>query len=97
MGKRIRGNGNIKTEEKTVSSFTEVEADGNVKLMVTQGEMKPIKIEGDENLLRYVEITQEGERIKIQTKDGVNLIPSGDLNIYVSSPNYKSIEVSGIK
>ncbi len=95
MGKRIRGNGNIKTEEKTVSSFTEVEADGNVKLMVTQGEMKPIKIEGDENLLRYVEITQEGERIKIQTKDGVNLIPSGDLNIYVSSPNYKSIEVSG--
>jgi hypothetical protein len=95
MGKRIHGNGNVKTVERTVSSFTEVEADGNIKLIVSQGDLKPVKIEGDENLLQYIEVTQEGDRIKIQTKDGVNLIPSGDLNVYLSAPVYKSIEVSG--
>ena len=63
--------------------------------MVSQGDLKPVKIEGDENILSYIEVIQEGDRIKIKTKPGINLIPSGDLNVYVSSPNYKSIEVSG--
>src|ERR1700704_849408 len=84
MGKRIRGNGVIKTIEKPVSPFKEVEANGDIKLIVTQGELKPVKLEGDENILSYIEVIQEGEKITIQTKPGVNLIPSGDLNVYVS-------------
>jgi Putative auto-transporter adhesin, head GIN domain len=95
MGKRIHGNGNIKTVEKPVSSFTEVEADGDIKLIVIQGDTRPVKIEGDENLLSYIEVSQDGDRVRIQTKEGVNLIPTGNLNVYVSSPVYKSIEVSG--
>jgi hypothetical protein len=95
MGKRIHGNGNIKTVERSVSPFSEVEASGDIKLFVSQGDLKPVKIEGDENILSYIEVTQEGDLIKIETKPGINLIPSGDLNVYVSSPNYKSIEVSG--
>jgi hypothetical protein len=95
LGKRIHGNGIIKTVEKPISPFTEVEADGHIKLIVTQGDTKPIKIEGDENILSYIEVIQEGNKVKIQTREGVNLIPSGDLNVYISSPTYKSIEVSG--
>jgi hypothetical protein len=95
LGKRIHGNGVITTIEKPVSPFKEVEARGDIKLIVTQGDLKPVKLEGDENILSYIEVSQEGERIIIQTKPGVNLIPSGDLNIYVTSPAYKSIDVSG--
>src|SRR5664279_2573915 len=95
LGKRIHGNGVIKTEERTVSSFKEVEASGNIQLMVIQGDLKPVKLEGDENILSYIELIQEGDRIRIKTKEGVNLIPSGDLRVYVTSPSYKSIEVSG--
>jgi hypothetical protein len=95
MGKRIHGNGNIKSADRSVSAFKEVEANGNIKLIVTQGDLKPVRIETDENLLSYIEVLQEGDRITIQTRKGVNLIPSGDLNVYVTSPTYKSIEVSG--
>jgi hypothetical protein len=95
MGKRIHGNGVIKSEEKTVSSFKDVEAYGNIKLNVIQGDLKPIKIECDENLLSYIEVTQEGDLVKIETRKNVNLIPSGNINVYVTSPVYKSIEVSG--
>ena len=95
MGKRIHGNGIIKTEERPVSSFREVEAAGNIQLLVVQGDLKPVRLEGDENILSYIEVIQEGERITIKTKEGVNLIPSGDLKVYVTSPTYKSIEVSG--
>jgi Putative auto-transporter adhesin, head GIN domain len=95
LGKRIHGNGVIKTEEKPVAAFKEVEASGDIKLIVSQGDLKPVKLEGDENILTYIEVIQEGEKIIIKTKDDVNLIPSGDLSVYVSSPNYRSIEVSG--
>ena len=95
MGKRIHGNGVIKTEERTVSPFKEVEASGDIKLMVSQGDLKPVKLEGDENILPYIEVDQEGDRIKIKTKQGYNLSPSSDLNVYVTSPVYSSIEVSG--
>jgi len=95
LGKRVRGNGVIKTEERPVSSFKQVEASGDIKLIVIQGDLKPVKLEGDENILSYIEVIQEGDRIIIKTKDGVNLSPSGDFNVYVTSPNYKSIDVSG--
>jgi len=95
MGKRVHGNGVIKTIEQSVSSFQEVEANGDIKLLVTQGDLKPVKIEGDENIISLIEVIQEGDKIIIQPKDGYNLHPTGDLNIYVTSPKYKSIEVSG--
>src|SRR5258706_11682089 len=95
MGKRIHGNGNVKSVERSVSPFKEVEANGNIRLIVIQGDLKPVRIESDENLLSYVEVQQEGDRITIQTRPGVNLIPTGDLNVYVTSPTYKSIQVSG--
>jgi len=95
LGKRVHGNGVIKTEERTVSPFKEVHAAGNIQLLVIQGDLKPVRLEGDENILSYIELIQEGDRITIKTKEGVNLIPSGDLKIYVTSPTYKSIEVSG--
>jgi hypothetical protein len=95
MGKRVHGNGVIKTEERPVSSFKEVEAAGNIQLIVSQGDLKPVKLESDENILSYIEVIQQGDRIIIKTKESVNLIPSGDLKVYVTSPTYKSIEVSG--
>jgi len=96
LGKRIHGNGHITTVEKTVSSFKEVEVRGeNIKLLVTQGGLTPVKIEGDENILSYMEVIQEGDRIVIQPRNGVTLTPSGDLNVYVSSPEYNSIHASG--
>ncbi len=95
LGKRIKGNGVIKMQERTVNAFNEVEASGDIKLIVVQGDLKPIKLEGDENILSYIEVIQEGEHVTIKTREGVNLNPSGDFNITVTSPTYKSIDVSG--
>jgi len=95
MGKRVHGNGVIRTIEKPVSAFKEVEANGDIQLIVIQGDLQPVKLESDENILTYIEVIQEGEKITIQTKQGVNLIPTGDLKVYVTSPTYRSIEVSG--
>jgi hypothetical protein len=94
-GKRVRGNGNIRTESRNVSSFNRVNVHGNIKVYVSQGSEQPVRIEGDENLLPYVEIVERGNEITVRSKEGYNLNPSEDMKIYLTAPVYKSIDVSG--
>jgi hypothetical protein len=94
-GKRIRGNGVIKTEERAVSSFKNVEVSGAINVYVSQGESKTVKLEGDENLLQYIEVEQEGDELKVRERPGFNLKPSSDLRIYVTATVYNHIKVSG--
>lgn len=94
-GKRVRGSGNISKEQRTVSSFDRVEVEGAIDVYLMQGEMKPVEIEGDDNLLSYVELEQTGDRLVIKNRSGFNLDPSGDLKVYLTVPAYESIEVSG--
>jgi Putative auto-transporter adhesin, head GIN domain len=94
-GKRVRGNGVVKTVERNVSSFKNVEVSGAIKVYVSQGDFKPIRIEGDENLLEYLEVDQQGDKITVRTRHGFNLSPTVDMKIYVTAPVYNNIEVSG--
>ncbi len=95
MGKRVRGNGNIKTEERTVSAFKNVEVNGAVNLTIVQGALKPVQLECDDNILPLIEVRQDGDRITIRTKDGYNIDPSADLNVTVTAPVYNHIESNG--
>ncbi|HSF45199.1 MAG TPA: head GIN domain-containing protein [Chitinophagaceae bacterium] len=94
-GKRVKGNGNISTTERNVSAFNEVEVSGAIDVHVSQGELKPVRIEGDENLLSYVEVEQMGDKIEVRTKRGYNLRPTKKMKLYLSSPNYNKLDVSG--
>jgi hypothetical protein len=94
-GKRVRGDGSIKSEERTVNAFKNVEASGAVDVYVTQGELKPVKIETDGNLLQYVEVIQSGDKIIIRQRRGINLDPTDKVKVYVTTPVYNKIEVSG--
>lgn len=95
-GKRKRGNGNIVTVERSVGTFNDVHVSGAIDVYVTQGERKPVKIEGDENLLEYIEVLNDGDHeLKIRTKRGINLRPTKKMKVYISSPEFKKLRVSG--
>ncbi len=94
-GKRVRGNGNIITTERTVSSFSDVELYGNIDVYIMQGDLQPVRLEGDDNLLPYIEINQEKDQLIIRNRKGFDLSPSKDLKAYVTAPVFKNISVSG--
>ncbi|MEO6915259.1 MAG: head GIN domain-containing protein [Chitinophagaceae bacterium] len=94
-GKPVNGNGTISSEEKTISAFKDVETGGNFEVYISQGELKPMKIEGDQNLLEYVEVEQTGDKLEIRTRDGYNLKSDKGIKIFLTAPVYKSIRVSG--
>ena len=95
FGKRVHGNGNVRTEDRQVSDFKNVEVDGAAKVLVSQGDHSAVKIETDENLLQYIEVNQTGDRIHIHERQGYNLRPSNGIRVYVTSPVFHSIEASG--
>ncbi len=95
FGKRVRGNGVVKTEERTIAGFRNVDVAGALSVYISQGDIKPIKIEGDENLLPYIEVYKDGDWVRIKPRSGYNLEPNTDLKIYVTAPVYNNIEVSG--
>jgi hypothetical protein len=95
MGKRIHGNGNIRTEDRQVSEFKNVEVGGAAKVLVSQGDHSSVKIETDENLLPYIEVSQVGDKVEIREKRGFNLKPTHDIRIYVTAPVFRSIDASG--
>lgn len=95
FGKRVHGNGNVTTQDRTVGDFKDVEVDGAAKLLVSQGDHRSVKIEVDENLQDLIEVYMEGDKVVIREKRHFNIDPSTDLKVYVTSPLYNKIDVAG--
>lgn len=94
-GQRIAGDGHITTQTKNIGSFSNVDVSGSVKVHVRQDASNSVKIEADQNLMEYIDVYTEGDKLVIKTKNGYNLRPSRDIIAYVSAPAFKDIDVSG--
>jgi Putative auto-transporter adhesin, head GIN domain len=95
LGKRIRGDGKIKTENRSTGQFSSIDVSGSIDVYVKQDSVASVKVEADENLLEYIQVIDDGEVLRIHPENGFNLNPSGRIKVYVSSPSYKSFEASG--
>jgi Putative auto-transporter adhesin, head GIN domain len=94
-GKRVKGNGNTTTQERTPGSFTEIEQRGSYDIYLTQGSASTVKIEAEDNLIGYIETEVNGSKLKIRTQDGFNLKPTHGIKIYITSPAFNSISSAG--
>jgi hypothetical protein len=95
-GKRVRGNGNIVTQERSVSGFNQVEVSGAIDVYVKQDSAQPqVKVETDENLQELVEISERNGVLYISPEDNLNLDPTRAIKVYVSAPFFRAFRVSG--
>lgn len=95
FGERIRGNGNIQTESRNVSTFHSIEVGGAIDVYIKQDSISGVRVVADENLLSYVKIESNGERLSIRTQRGVNLDGTQGVKVYVSGPTFSHLEASG--
>jgi Putative auto-transporter adhesin, head GIN domain len=93
--KRIRGNGTFKTQSRPAGTFSNVDVRSNIDLYIKQDSVRSIRIEADENLLEYIIIKTEGDKLIIEPEDGYKLSGSKKIRVYVSSPVFKKLEASG--
>jgi len=88
----VRGNGQIKTEERQVTAFAEVDASGAFEIE-WQGGPPAFRITTDENLLPYVENNISGDTLHLRTREHV--WPTHGIKVVISSPTRTGAKMRG--
>jgi len=79
----VRGNGQIKTEERQVGSFANLDAGGAFEIEWESGS-PALRITTDENLLPYIENNVSDNTLRLRTRD--HIWPTHGIKIVISSP-----------
>jgi len=95
--KRIKGNGNVVTIERTTADYDALRVGGFYEVKLVEGNEGKITIEGEENLMEYIETEVIGGVLTIKSRDNMNLSPSRGKDVYVTIPVEKidAIRLSG--
>lgn len=93
--KTIKGDGNIKKENRTVSDFVSISSLGPLDVKITNGHSNKIEVEADENLLPYIETKVENGKLIIQTTKNTNIKSKSKMVVYVSMDKIESLQLSG--
>ena len=88
----IRGNGHIKTDERTISAFTNIDAGGAFQIEWQSG-APTLSITTDENLLPYIDNQISGETLHLHTRE--QIWPTHGIKVVISSPTRTGAKISG--
>jgi hypothetical protein len=75
------GSGKITTEQRKANDFSKIDISGAYKIHLKQDSSLAISITGDDNLLKYVSTSVEGDKLIIKTKKTVCFDDSLVINI----------------
>lgn len=90
---RIKGNGNVITENRTTAGYDEIKVSGFFDVDLVSGTEGNITIKGEENLLSAIKVEVENNVLKIYTEKNKNISPSANKTIQITIPFEK---ISGI-
>ena len=88
----IRGNGHIKTEERPVGAFANIDAGGAFEIEWQNGS-SALRLTTDENLLRYIENEISGDTLRLHTREHV--WPTHGIKVVISSPTRAGVKIRG--
>lgn len=91
----VIGSGRMITEERTVGHFEEVTIDGSMDVIIEQGPAKPLTIEAEDNVMRFVETYISGTTLRIRMRDGLNLRKHKQIIVHIQSEDYRKVVFSG--
>lgn len=94
----IQGSGNITTESRDVSDFTEVDFSGFGEMTIVQGEKEGLTIETDDNLQPYLKAKVSGGTLTIGVTDDNwmrILRPSDSIRYVLSVKTLDALDLSG--
>lgn len=92
--RQLKGSGNIVTETRTTGNFKGISAGGAYEVELKTGPVTEVKVEADDNIIKYIETRVSGNTLHIETRDGVNF-NDGHFKIYITAPEINKINSSG--
>ncbi len=97
-GKRIKGNGNEVTIERSVGEYDAIALAGWFDVELISGTEGEITLKGESNLLEYIKTEVKGGKLVVKTQKGVNLRPSSwksGILVVVPVESINAVSLSG--
>lgn len=94
-GKQVKGNGNQRTENRSLNNFSNVSSFGEYDVYLTQGSSYSVQVEADENLMSYIETAVNGDVLEIRTKDGYWLSTHNNMKLHITAPSFTKVKTFG--
>jgi hypothetical protein len=94
LGDSITANGDVRTEPRSVSTFSSVTLEGSGTLRVHQGS-QDVEITADSNVLPYIQTTVSGSRLSIGIKPFTTIWGNPTLEFDVTLPSLNGVVLSG--
>lgn len=91
----VKGNNVFKSETREASGYTALAAGGMMQVEIAYGNSQTIKLEGEENLLPYIETTVEDGMLTIKVKERYTLKTNQPIKVYVSMTTITALAQSG--
>ena len=89
------GSGNLETEEYAFANFTRVEISSAFEFEIKQSSSYGINITADDNVIDYVQVSQDGQILKIRVGGVPTSFRSVTLKALVTMPQLGGLTVSG--
>lgn len=94
----IEGNGHVISETRTVGTFHSISAKGAMDIYlipVSNASNYQVKLEGESNVLQYIQTHVDGGTLVLDTKHGFNVSTHGDLKAYIQVPQLDEVNLYG--
>lgn len=92
---KVKGEGPIMTQERTVQSFTAVSAGISGRINYTVSPVIKVELQAQRNILDIIETFVTADELVIKFKNGVNVRSHEEIIVNISGPSPKSVALSG--
>lgn len=92
-GDRVKGNGDVTSQNRDLNGFTEVKTCCSFKVELTEGDFQ-VNVEAESNLQEFIETEVRGRTLHIKYTDNANFKSTEPINVYVSLPKLEGIDAS---
>ncbi|MES1218199.1 MAG: head GIN domain-containing protein [Bacteroidota bacterium] len=93
-GQKIKGDGNVAKDQRSVSGFTGVETNGLVDIIVMPGDFKVV-VESDQNIIPYIVTEVINNRLVVHFKEDFYSFNYTSAKVYVTAPTLNVFETHG--
>lgn len=90
---RVKGNGDVTTEDRKVSSFNGIKTCCSFKVEVSKG-APAVRVEAESNLMEYITTEVSGGRLSVRFKSGTNISNHKPIVVYVTMNELELLEAS---
>lgn len=96
-GKKIKGNGNEVTLERTTESYTGISIGGFFDVELIEGKEGIITLKGEDNILEHIEVEVVNGTLIIKKRKNLNLRASHGIGVFITIPveSIDAIRLSG--